>query len=253
MPPALRASGLRRSSQVGCLRSRLCVIGYSRPSRDVDAGGERLGLRGPIVPQQASEVERIRPGLAVVVRVEEEGVECQSVRAAPVVLPLGLTPTIIQGPASSLEERTRPRTRSRRRAARRSSGTPRGLDQPLRPAPRRVGQDRIATVPEWEAPVDRLLVTNLTRVWSSDWRSSSRLSSHWENHDIGLWSRERWVLPHHASVQSGLLSKGIWKFRGEDEARLTPLAGLSVPERLRMARGSPLRLLSVKIVESDQS
>ena len=52
---------------------------------------------------------------------------------------------------------------------------------------------------------------------------------------------------------SGRLRVGIVKSEAKTRVVLPPLAGLMVPERLRMARGSPLRLLRVATTESDQS
>ena len=165
--------------------------------------------------------KRIGGGQPIGPRADEECVKCQGAGPAAVVASLGMN--VHDHPRAALE--TKREEAVGRAPARRWLAVPLAdgsqLGQPFGTAARRVGQHGVAAMPEREAAVDGLL--------ESDFESQ-------RDHE-----RETW-LPR--ALHSGRLSVGIWKSEANTKVVFPPLVGVMVPDKTRMARGSPCRLWS---------
>ena len=158
--------------------------------------------------ERAEQGERVGPGPAVLARGEEESVERQGAGAAPVVAPLRADADDRPRPARKPEgEQTRRISHARWALAevltRRAE-----LGQPFGPATRRPRQQGVTLVAEREAAVNRLFEAD-------------------DGH----------------GQPSGFGSAGILKSEANVNEVRPPFDARIVPERLRIARGSPLRVV----------
>ena len=180
-----------------------------------------LVRRAPVAAHRPGEGERIGAGPSVGPPADEKGVKRQ--RAGPVLVVASLGMNAHDHPRAAFEaerEEAVGLDRSRGRLAVPLADGPQ-LGQPLGTASRRLSQHGVAAMPEREAAVHGLLESDLDRQLDHDERRSPTRAAH-----------------------SGRLSVGIVKSEANTREVLPPLAGLMVPDRSRMARGSPCRLWS---------
>ena len=212
------------------LTSQRAGAAFVRPDLpEIQKTGRQSGVdvgRCPAMAKGMGKGKRIGGTQAKGPRSDEKGVECQGARPAAVVG--SLRRDVHNRPWAALETKREEALGGSPARGRLAKPLADGFqfDQPFGTASRRAGQDGVSPIPEREAPVHGLL--------ESDVQTQ-------RHHETA------------AFFYSGRLSVGTWKSEANTRVVFPPLVGVMVPDKARMARGSPCRLWSTYTSLADQS